>query len=282
MKRFISFNIKSIAMYVFVVLIDIGIIAGSISSRNPMMFLFPFVGAWMLFAFFMALFSRCTYGKESIIIHGDFLIREKEKIQKKHIIKYEDILDYKNEFLPSGVDSHFNPIKIGYNTRNQYLSFYNYHKIQCITFYLKNGTKACLIINRYSNNQVEKMYDILNHKVNKSYYENIQYNKSTSQDEDTVSIEWFKYPKFMYVLFAMYFITFVAFAIHSGTLGGDALNGFERAGEYYVSSHGTDTLVTYQEWRTNYILGIAMTTSAILLFPTAIIYHIVNWFKERR
>ena len=282
MRRFVSFNLKSIITYTFVIAFVVGIEVLSIIDRNPMAFILPIVGAWMLFAFFMSLFSRCKFTEEGIKISGDFLIDQNSKIQKKHYIKYSDVAYYRNEKLPSGLDSNHNEIRMNDRTRQQYLSFYNYKYIRCLTFYLKDGRKQCLILNRYSENQVNHMYRILKERVHRTYVEDIEFTKTTSYDEDNVNVERIKFPTVIIIFFVLYFITFIAFAIHSGMIGGDALNGYKTATEYVVSSHGRDTVVTAEEWNLNYTLGISMGISSALLFPSAAFFFIRRWFKNRQ
>jgi hypothetical protein len=50
------------------------------------------------------------------------------------------------------------------------------------------------------------------------------------------------------LLIIAYLLVFLAAAGNSVYLGGDALNGYAQNGHYYVSSHGTTTEVTEEEW----------------------------------
>ena len=282
MKRFISINARSTIMYLIMVTMALGIEISAIISESPMMFLLPFVIIWMIVGGFFGFFSRFKIDENSIIISGDFLVEEKRKIQKKHNIRFSEVTDYKKEQLKSNMDSYFNPIKQSTNTRQQYLTMYGYSTIKCITFYLKDGTKECLITNRYSTKQIEQLDSLLRNYVNKSFKNDIDYNLQEESDKEEVTISRIKYPKYINIFFILFFITFVIFAVHSGILGGDAHNGFVSGDDYYVSSHGRDTLVTYEEWRLNYILGIFMFISAALLFPSAIHFHIKQWLKDRK
>ena len=282
MKRYISINARSIIYYSIMVTMAIGIEIGAIISGNAMMFLLPFVVIWIIVGGFFGFFSRFKIDENSIEISGDFLVEEKRKIQKKHNIKFSDVVDYKKEQLSSDLDSYFNPIKLTANTRHQYLTMYGYSTIKCITFYLKDGSKECLIINRYSTKQIDQLNSLLNKYIHKSFDQEIEYNSQKADDNQEVTIKRLKYPKFINVFFVLFFITFVVFAIHSGMLGGDAHNGFISGDLYYVSSHGRDTLVSYDEWRLNYNLGILMFISAGLLFPSAIIFHIRQWLKDHK
>jgi hypothetical protein len=280
MKKFISLNARSLTMYTFILLIAFGIEISAIFSENPMMYIIPAVLVWMIFAGFMGLFSRCKFTNDELIIFGDFLIEENSKIQKKHIIKLLEVKDYKHETLPSGVDSYFNPIKLSYNQIYQYISMYNYNIIKCITFYLKDGKKECLITNRYSKKQVEEIDSILLEKISKSFDNNIVYNSISSNENERVSIPKIKYPRYITALSVIFALTFGIFAIHSWNLGGDAINGYINGSEHFVSQHGTDTMVTYEEWILNYYFGIAMFISAALFFPSVLIYHMRDWLKK--
>jgi hypothetical protein len=280
MKKFISLNAKSVLMYTFMITMAFVIETLAIIDRNPMMYIIPIVLVWMIFAGFMALFSRCKFIKDELIVFGDFLVQENSRIQKKHNIKFNDVEDYRHEILPSDVDSYFNPIKLSYKARQQYLSLYGYSTIECITFYLKDGKKECLITNRYSKKQITEINLLLKQKISSSSFD-IDYNSINSDKKEKVSIQRFKYPKYIVLFMILYIVTFGIFAIHSWNLGGDAINGYVNGNEHFVSSHGTDTLVTYQEWILNYYLGIAMFISAALLFPSVFIYHIKNWLSMR-
>ncbi len=51
-----------------------------------------------------------------------------------------------------------------------------------------------------------------------------------------------------FVMVGLGMVNFVSFAIESAKLGGDALNGFEKDGRYYVSNHGRNTEVSHSAW----------------------------------
>lgn len=269
-------------MYLIMVTIGLGIEISAIISRNPMMYILPFVVIQFIIGGFFGLFSRFKISEISIEISGDFLVEEKRKIQKKHSIRFSEVVDYKKEQLNSGLDSYFKPIKLTANTRQQYLTMYGYSTIKCITFYLKDGSKECLITNRYSIKQMAQLDSLLEKYIHKSFENDIEYSLQKESDNQEATISRLKYPKYINIFFVLFFITFVIFAIHSGVLGGDAHNGFVSGDDYYVSSHGNDTLVTYDEWRLNYNLGILMFVSAGLLFPSAIHFHIKQWLKDRK
>lgn len=77
------------------------------------------------------------------------------------------------------------------------------------------------------------------------------------------------------MVFAIGFINFFAFIAASQHLGGDALNGYQANGHFYVSSHGHSTEVSPSEWQEN-------RTQAISLFLThplamaALFYLLLN------
>jgi hypothetical protein len=66
----------------------------------------------------------------------------------------------------------------------------------------------------------------------------------------------------------------IAFIGYSLALGGDAINGFERNGHYFVSAHGADTEVSQSQWLLSRTLGVltyvtfpvAFAAMAFLLF----------------
>ncbi|MDD3477843.1 MAG: hypothetical protein PHP32_03120, partial [Candidatus Izemoplasmatales bacterium] len=261
---------------------SLGIEVSAIISGNAMMFILPFVVIWIIVGGFFGFFSRFKIDENSIEISGDFLIEEKRKIQKKHSIQFSDVIDYKKEQINSDIDSYFNPIELTSNTRQRYLTMYGYSTIMCISFYLKDGSKECLITNRYSTKQIEQLELLLDKYIRKSVDQEIEYNSQKENDNREITISRLKYPKYINVFFTLFLITFVTYAIHSGILGGDAHNGFISGDLYYVSSHGRDTLVSYEEWRLNYILGILMFISAGLLFPSTIHFRIRQWLKERK
>jgi hypothetical protein len=52
-----------------------------------------------------------------------------------------------------------------------------------------------------------------------------------------------------WVLFAVAFVNFLAYSVHSGNLGGSAGDYRRDEGRYYVSAHGRHTEVTEDQWR---------------------------------
>ncbi|MBI5394215.1 MAG: hypothetical protein HZA91_02855 [Verrucomicrobia bacterium] len=68
-----------------------------------------------------------------------------------------------------------------------------------------------------------------------------------------------------------------AFVIHSFSLGGDALRGYESEGHHYVRLHANATEVTADQWRLNRRLGIAVFG----LLPVAVLAALVAAYKER-
>ena len=50
--------------------------------------------------------------------------------------------------------------------------------------------------------------------------------------------------RFAYILIALGILNFTAYWIISGALGGDAINGKDEGGRYYLSSHGRYTEVS--------------------------------------
>jgi len=68
-----------------------------------------------------------------------------------------------------------------------------------------------------------------------------------------------------------------AFVIHSFSIGGDALRGYQSESRHYVRVHTKVTEVTADQWRLNWRLGIAVFT----LLPVAVLATLVAAYKER-
>lgn len=60
------------------------------------------------------------------------------------------------------------------------------------------------------------------------------------------------------MVIAIGFINFFAFIAHVGLLGGDALNGHQSDGRFYISNHGRVTEVSEEDWRRNRLHGISV------------------------
>ncbi len=68
-----------------------------------------------------------------------------------------------------------------------------------------------------------------------------------------------------------------AFVIHSFTIGGDALRGYQSEGRHYVRLHSRVTEVTGDQWRLNWRLGVAV----FVLLPVSLLVILVAAYKER-
>ena len=53
-------------------------------------------------------------------------------------------------------------------------------------------------------------------------------------------------------------VNFISFIVETQRLGGDALNGYEREGHFYISSHGDTKEVDERTWRYNRIHAISV------------------------
>jgi hypothetical protein len=72
-------------------------------------------------------------------------------------------------------------------------------------------------------------------------------------------------------------INLVAFAVVAALIGGDALNGHESAGRYYLSNHGTLTEVTYGVFVYSKVHAIG-TSALQFLVPFTLIRA---WYRGR-
>lgn len=77
------------------------------------------------------------------------------------------------------------------------------------------------------------------------------------------------------VVIAIGFINFVAFFANSQRLGGDALNGYQANGHFYVSDHGRSTEVPESEWRINRLHAISIFVTHPLMLA-AIFYLLLS------
>jgi len=72
-----------------------------------------------------------------------------------------------------------------------------------------------------------------------------------------------KYQKLADIAFLSIFAIFVT---HCAYIGGDAFNGYERNGKFYVNWHGIITETSQSAFRTNKTLGIIFFTSTVIYF----------------
>lgn len=75
------------------------------------------------------------------------------------------------------------------------------------------------------------------------------------------------------VLAVVYLLDFFSFFISSLVLGGDALNGFEKSGQFFLFNHGKLIETTEGIYRFNRAQGISL----FILFP---ILAISSWFDS--
>ena len=77
-------------------------------------------------------------------------------------------------------------------------------------------------------------------------------------------------------------VVFVSFWIFSLFIGGDAINGYNENGVYYVASHGEFTEVSYEIWISNFILFVVSITLFIAEFSIMAISAIIGKKKKDR
>jgi hypothetical protein len=73
-------------------------------------------------------------------------------------------------------------------------------------------------------------------------------------------------------LAALAVVNFIAFSIGSVYLGGDAINGFESAGHFFVCEHGHCTEVSSCAWHYSYWHAIAAIGGILLMFATMALF----------
>lgn len=277
MRRFVSVNVRSIGIYAFAMLICCLIIYGIIRSDPYLLVVFAPVSGWIMISFNLLLFSRCKFLEDEIVISGDFTLEKDQQIQKRHLIKYDDIEYCKIENLKNGLNTNHNEVKLTNKRVEEYRFFYGYDNIRCITFYMKNDEKQSLIINRYSEKQINEMFYLLRNKnMNISDY---QVDESYLPPKKT-------YPRYLMVTMIITLVIFIGFSIYSNIIGGDAINGMNAdkyyedfvAGNYYVSSHGHYTKVSFNVWLSNLILGYL----SILMFVIFFALQSIHYFKNRK
>jgi len=74
-------------------------------------------------------------------------------------------------------------------------------------------------------------------------------------------------------LFALMFVNFLSFVLLAWWLGGDAFNGHERAGKYFLSSKGQLTEVSYAVFLYSKIHIYALFANFALLIISALIFE---------
>lgn len=76
-------------------------------------------------------------------------------------------------------------------------------------------------------------------------------------------------------------VNFYTFLNQSSQLGGDAINGYEQNGHYYVCAHGTCAEVPKSTWEQNRIQGIILFTAWPLVLASGA-YLGECWIKNGR
>jgi len=66
---------------------------------------------------------------------------------------------------------------------------------------------------------------------------------------------------------------FAIFVAHTAYIGGDAFNGYQKDGKYYVNWHGIITETTSSAFATNKALGITLFASTVAYL---IFYYIIS------
>jgi len=87
-----------------------------------------------------------------------------------------------------------------------------------------------------------------------------------------------KFFVFCVIVWIIAIINFFSFILFTLSLGGDALNGFQENGKYYVSTHGRNTEVSEVIWKMNRIHAISMIFTHLL----AIICGLIYWKKYNK
>jgi hypothetical protein len=79
--------------------------------------------------------------------------------------------------------------------------------------------------------------------------------------------KWRDLPVWLQVLAVIAFVNFTIFWIVAVDSGGDAWNGYQRDGKYFLASHGKYTQVSHRFWMYSYYHVIAtwVTHSAVLI-----------------
>jgi hypothetical protein len=76
----------------------------------------------------------------------------------------------------------------------------------------------------------------------------------------------------MYPTVVLVAINFIAFIAGSLYLGGDAWNGFARAGHYFVCAHGSCNEVSMRVWEYSYWHSICALAGVLLVFIEAAVF----------
>jgi hypothetical protein len=76
----------------------------------------------------------------------------------------------------------------------------------------------------------------------------------------------------MYSTAAFLFPNFFAFIVGSLYLGGDALNGYVKAGHYFLCAHGSCTEVAQSIWQYSYWHALTAMGGILLFFVEAALF----------
>ncbi|HEX7342107.1 MAG TPA: hypothetical protein VF269_07500 [Rhodanobacteraceae bacterium] len=92
--------------------------------------------------------------------------------------------------------------------------------------------------------------------------------------------KWVMYPSMILALG-----NFAAFVAGSVCLGGDAINGFIKAGHYFVCAHGSCHQVSAQIWHFSYWHAISALLGILLIFAEAALFTTtgdirIDWSKS--
>jgi len=90
-----------------------------------------------------------------------------------------------------------------------------------------------------------------------------------------LSIEWRDLPIWLRAIALVAIINFAVFIIIELKLGGDAVNGYEKDGKYFLASHGAYTEVSEAVWTYSYYHAIAVfiTHSSVFVGAAVAIWH---------
>ena len=76
----------------------------------------------------------------------------------------------------------------------------------------------------------------------------------------------------IYLVMTLAMVNFFAFVVGSAYLGGDALNGYVRAGHYFVCAHGGCAEVSSAIWRYSYWHAYACFGGILLVFAVTALF----------
>lgn len=99
---------------------------------------------------------------------------------------------------------------------------------------------------------------------------------SILNNDNNDSMYYEKLKRILLIIFNCYFGYFIIFAVMTMILGGDAINGYKDASNYYLGDHGTYTEVNRHFWNMSYVMTIVLWFFAPIGMVSILMYNMIK------